>query len=121
MHKPYTTNNWANYWAEEAALFVDDQPQYIYHNVEEGRYFLSAAEVLESGKGSAFVEGALQRPGGVTRALLPPIPATQAACEAPPKKGVWEGCEGGAKAATCKVNGVVVFRKPCGVCHVRDI
>ena len=46
IHKPYTTHNWANTWAEEAALFVDDQPEYIYHNVEEGRYFLSAEDVL---------------------------------------------------------------------------
>jgi|MDSY01.1.fsa_nt_gb hypothetical protein len=46
IHKPYTTHNWANAWSEEAALFVDDQPEYIYHNIEEGRYFLSAAEVL---------------------------------------------------------------------------
>ena len=61
VHKPYTTNNWANYWAEEAALFVDDQPQYIYHNSEAGRYFLTAAEVLQLDRGSAFVEGVLQR------------------------------------------------------------
>ena len=97
---------------------VEEGRHYVYHNVEEGRYFLSAADVLASGKGSAFVEGVLQRSGGVTRALIPPIPSPRAACEAPPKKGVWEGCGAtGAKAATCKANGVVVFRAPCGACH----
>lgn len=27
IHKPYTSNNWGNHWAEEASLFVDDQEE----------------------------------------------------------------------------------------------
>jgi hypothetical protein len=27
IHKPYTSNNWGNHWAEESSLFVDDQPE----------------------------------------------------------------------------------------------
>ena len=132
IHKPYTSNNWANYWAEEAALFVDDQPQYIYHNTEAGRYFLSAGEVLKE-KGTAFVEGVLQRAGGAGRsavALLPAIPADKASCEGR-AGGEWtDACGGGAEGASrgtkggssagaasvCKIHGAVVFRRPCGVC-----
>jgi len=71
IHKPYTTHNWANMWAEEGALFVDDEPEYVYHNVEEGRYFLTAEQVLAD-KESPFVITVGER----ARYAAPPIATT---------------------------------------------
>ena len=66
VHKPYTSNNWGGLWAEEAALFVDDQPTYFYHNAEDGRFFLTADEVLAD-TNSAFVRMVQKRPPDVIR------------------------------------------------------
>ena len=43
MHVPYTATDWAGVWSASAHLFVDDQPEFVYHDVERGRFGLSAA------------------------------------------------------------------------------
>ena len=112
VHKPYTSNNWANHWAEESFLFVDDQPEYIYHNTETGDFFESAAEVLTNHRASAFVQGVLSRPKATS---MPPIVADAEACGK--NGGKWVACEDapgtGPKAASCSLRGAVIFRSPC--------
>ena len=46
VHVPYTATDWAGMWSASAHLFVDDQPEFVYHDVERGRFGLSAADVL---------------------------------------------------------------------------
>ena len=115
VHKPYTSNNWANHWAEESYLFVDDQPEYVYHNTETGKYFETAAEVLAA-TDTAFVRGVLSRPKPHN---MPPIASNPATCTK--VGGKWAPCGGSAKAATCSKGGGVIFRSPCGgPCWVKD-
>jgi|MDSY01.2.fsa_nt_gb hypothetical protein len=65
----------------------------------------------------------MNQAGGADRALLGPIPADRATCTAL-HGGAWaDPCAGGGGSggsATCKVNGDVVFRRPCGVCYKKD-
>jgi hypothetical protein len=113
IHKPYTSNNWGNHWAEEAQLFVDDQEEYIYHNTEEGTYFMTAQEVMKA-TNTAFVKGVLNRP---SKKMFAPIPSNKAACEA--RSGKWTDCGDGNNDASCKVNGTPLFTASCHkACYV---
>jgi len=117
IHKPYTSNNWANYWAEEASLFVDDQPEYVYHNTEAGSYFETASEVSLNHPHSAFVKGLATRPEVLD---MGPITSDPALCAL--AAGKWTPCSGGGRAESCAVRGKVVFRRPCqGTCFDKDL
>jgi hypothetical protein len=114
VHKPYTSSNWANHWAEEASLFVDDQPEWVYHNTETAQYFQTAADVLAANpSSSAFVAGVLARP----KPKVPPIAASPAECAR--AGGAWQACGSSSSsqatvaAATCTKGGSVVFRAAC--------
>jgi len=116
VHKPYTSNNWANHWAEESSLFVDDQPEWVYHNTETAEYFQSAQDVLAAYPNSAFAAGVKARP----KPKVLPIGSTSADCAR--LGGTWNACSSGGgeqesvaavKAATCTKGGRVVFRAAC--------
>jgi hypothetical protein len=46
VHTPITARDWSGTWSASTHLFVDDLPDYVYHDVERGRYFLTAEQVL---------------------------------------------------------------------------
>jgi len=112
VHKPYTSSNWANHWAEESALFVDDQAEWVYHNMETGDFFQTAAQVQASAQGSAFVRGIETRPKAGN---MPLIPSGPEACKA--RAATWTACPGSGNHkgfATCELKDKVMFRRPCG-------
>jgi len=59
IHTSFTSNLWDSIWYPAHALFVDDMPEYHFHDTEAGRYFMTGPEVLASG--TPFAEAVAKR------------------------------------------------------------